>query len=1107
MKFKNRANINARFDLLLFVIIALFIVLFIRMGYLTLIDGSSNRERADQRRLRTIHESAPRGEIRDVHGRLLAGNIPSFTVQISKDELLNNEIKPEDRNDVLLKLIRFLEEDGSFYQGEFPMDLNIYVYSSPDLYLSREETPSEYMISQLEDEEVLRSFINGKMNLDRYIDHYKFSVKERALNAVRDKYVDIPVEIVEGEFYAEEARLSNFLIDKKMDPSLDAESLVFNIIKSDRTIARKILNHPIARAILFQIVADKGNIGDIRMQSVAIKSDIEGLENRVNLAKNYDNISMQSTAEEIFLTLGNQFALPELLKKSYREGELIPGEILLKELQKKGKLNNMEIYLSEDKTSVFYRYTNMVSDRDPMRDLMASMTPEEIKDFLLREEIRPLVQRELLNLGINPRISIAGDDGIVFSSELNKNRLYGRFYKKDFKGKEYPPVEELFEKAKEYYKIDSELSNYEAKAILNIYELSYLVGESAYKPINLTYGLKDETVAKIEENIPDNYGIRVSIEPVRYYPGGQNSSHILGYMGKISTDNEIGKYVKEAGYDKNEFIGKTGVEEYFEEYLHGTNGEKKIEVDYQGNTTANISETKSIPGDTLYLTIDAKLQSLAEQYMAKTLELTRTGGVWESPWGNYKMDGTLDKSRNFVNANAGAVVVLKAKTGEVVASASYPGYDPNLFSTGITDTDWKALHPENEEDPMAARPLLNIATGTAIQPGSTFKMITGFAALQNGLDPMEKIYDGGYVKIGDTQFNCLIYSMRGGSHGNVDLAHALEHSCNYYFYTLALGKNQRQNDKPISAHIDIDDIREAGKEFGLNAPTGIEINIPREAVGEVPEPEKKIMTIKFYIKQFLNENIRDFFARPKEDDEIKKDIDLIASWAEEGRSLSKNEIISRLEEMGYIADKKVDGQKISLSDRLKYDYINQAEWSLADTINVTIGQGASSLTPMQMANYVATIANGGTRNKVTLLNSIKSYDGLKDVLNPSPNPVKIDIKNHAGFEQLKYGMGLVSSVGTSRRVFQEFPIATGSKTGTAEREGVNPATGKEYDDFAWYVAFAPYDDPEVVVAALLFQGGTGSNAGPMARDLMAEYLGLNRHEIKDSMPFTNRIME
>lgn len=1103
MKSKNKANVKNRLDLVLIVVLGLFALLLARMFYLTIIKGDEMREIADQRRIRKVYTTAPRGEIRDVHGRLLAGNIPAFTVQIQKDRLLNERDK-EKRNENLLKLIRYLEEDGAFYQGEFPMDLNVYIYKNPDKYLTTDMSPTEYMISLFENEDILREFINGKMDLKKYPGHYKFSVKDRALNAVKAKYVDLPVTIEDGNFVANELRLKNFLMEKGFDENLSPDDLMINIIKSDTNIMRKIMNHPIARAILFQIASDHKQLGDIRMLSIAIKSEIEGYENRVKFVNAYDGLDINSTAEEVYLYLARNFALEGILKKTYKDGDLIPGEMLLKKSRSQGKNENIDIYISQDKKSVFFRFINDVKG-DPLKTLIGSLTPADLDDFLLEEDIRNVVQAELLSQGINPRISVANE--IKFTSEIDTENLYARFFKKSEMKDGLPTVEDLFERAKDSYKIPEEISNYEAKAILNIYELTYLQGESAYKPINLSYGIKDQTVAKIEENIDEDVGVLISVEPIRYYPQGTTLAHILGYMGKISSKAEIEKYVNENGYDKNEFIGKTGVEEYFENYLHGTNGEKMVEVDYIGNTIDVLNVTGAKPGNTLYLTIDSKLQKMAEDYLKRTLELTRTQGVWQSKWGDYQMDGTLDKTRPFIHANAGAVVVMNAKTGEVVASASYPAYDPNLFSTGISETDWKALHPKDENDPLAARPLLNIATGTAVQPGSVFKMITGFAGLQNGLDPFERIYDGGYVEIGDTKFNCLAWTLSHASHGDVDLAHAIEHSCNYYFYSLALGVNQRLNNKPLSARIDIDDIREAGKTFGLNEPTGIEINIPREAVGEVIEPEKKVRTIKFYLRKFLEENIEDFLEDEKTADEIEEDIKNIANWAEEGRSLTKGEIVNRLDQMGYISEKTVPGQKIPLADRIKYDYINQAEWSLADTINVTIGQGASSLTTMQMAKYVSTLVNGGIKNKATLLNSVKTDDGLKDVYRPTREGEKIDIKNPAGYKELMHGMELVSRSGTSRRLFQDFPVSTGSKTGTAEREGTNPTTGLEYDDFAWFVSYAPADDPEVVVASILFQGGTGSNAGPMARDLMAEYLGMNREEVKDSMPFENRLVE
>lgn len=1107
-KNKFKPNIRLRQEAIIIVTAIMFAVLVFRLFYLTVIEGDKYREMSDNRRIKTVYETAPRGEIRDRHGRLLAGNIPSFTVQILKDELMRGnqtDLDIKKRNERLLTLIRILEEEGVFFQGEFPLDLNYYTFSDESMYSEDEKTPQEIMSEKLENDNILEQFIDSKMNLDRFLNHFMFDVKERTLNAIRSKYIDFPVELEDGEFVADEVRLKSFLKEKSMNENLDAGALVFSVVKYDKTIKTKILDHPIARAILFDIAGKTGEIGNIRMKPVSFANDNELLNHKINLAKKYPALKISDDAEHVFTYLGKEYALNNLLRKVY--DDIVPGELFLKELQNADKFKNVDIYLSEDEKNVFYKYTDGTESNSVVDDMIEGAGDEFVSKFLLKDEIKSLVQKELIDQNINPRISVSDD--VLFVEEKNKINLINRFkhyFSKDVDEKN-PTAQDVLDAAKVFYGIEENISNYEAKDILNIYDLTYKLGERAYKPVNLAYGLKDKTVAKIEEQIGDNYGIKVSNEPIRYYPMGNSASHILGYMGKIATEAEIENYVDEKGYDKNEFIGKTGVEESFEEYLHGKSGEKTVAVDYIGNTTKVLNETPKVPGDTLYLSIDAKLNKMAEDYLKKTIDRVKHRSVYESPWGDYQMDGELKTKRPFSNCNAGAVVALNPKTGEVLAMASYPGYDPNLFATGINENDWKNLIPEDDNDPLAARPLYNIATQTAVQPGSTFKMLTGFAGLQNGLDPLETIYDGGYVEVGDTKFRCLLYTMNGGSHGNVDLAHAIEHSCNYYFYSLALGYNQRQNNKPISTKIDIEDIREAAEQFGLNDPTGIEINIPKEVAGSVPEPEKKVITTKYYIAKWLKSNLSDFLVKTKSEEELKADIEEISDWAKEGRSLTKNEMIKRLENMGYNGETPVKGQRRSLSDVLKFDYINQANWSIADTLNVTIGQGQSAFTTLQMANYIATMVNGGNKNKVTIFDSVKSYDGKVDILRPERQTEKIEVKNPAGLDEIKKGMRLVSTVGTSKKVFTDFPIATGSKTGTAQRDGINPNTGQPYDDFAWYVCYAPFDDPEIVVASVLFQGGTGSNAGPMARDLMAEYLGLNRVEEKNIMPFKNELVE
>lgn len=223
--------------------------------------------------------------------------------------------------------------------------------------------------------------------------------------------------------------------------------------------------------------------------------------------------------------------------------------------------------------------------------------------------------------------------------------------------------------------------------------------------------------------------------------------------------------------------------------------------------------------------------------------------------------------------------------------------------------------------------------------------------------------------------------------------------------------------------------------------------------------------------------------------------------------MTRNQVIEELDKLGFDTEKKLHGKREGLADIIKYTYLNQAKWNLADTLYVTIGQGDSSYTPIQMSNYVATIANGGERNKLTLIDSIKSYDGLEDVYNFERKFEDIGLKSKSELDVVKNGMYKVSKFGSAKPLFQNFPINVGCKTGTAEKNGVNPYTNKPYDSFSWFVAFAPYEKPEIAVSALVFQGGMGINAGPMVREAIAEYLGMNKENISNDLPLVTKVLK
>ncbi len=824
--------------------------------------------------------------------------------------------------------------------------------------------------------------------------------------------------------------------------------------------------------------------------------------------KQFPFVTMNTTAKQDFINLFIEVSLESFLQKIITTGDetgerLVPAQILIDMLKAEGIDSAVKLQINEDREDVLLSISgeSSIISPQPVRVLINEAAESGVLEkFITDPKIIYQAQAKLISDGVNPRISVSGEIEYVHINNLNN-------WYSGVRADRTSELEDIFKELKQKNNIPENLSKYETIAVLGLLNQLTIQGYLAYQPINVAYGIKDSTVAKIEEELSQAPGIKVSIEPVRFYPEGSTAAHVLGYIGKISQPNEIEKYIRNEGYSPGTLIGKTGIEESFELHLRGQSGVKKVEVDVIGNTTNVLEEIKPIPGNTLYLTLDLKLQQVAEEALKKTLDQLSKGGTYESKWGNYTFGIQRRKNRPYINATSGAVVVIDVKTGETLAMASYPAYDPNLFSTGISNPDWLSLFPEDTEDPLAPRPLYNIATQTAIQPGSTFKMVTGLAALEKGLNPLLRIRDMGYVTVGNKNFHCLIYTSTGGTHGYENFYEALRDSCNYYFYTLALGRNQRTGQN-IGVKLEIEDIVETSKKLGLNDKTGVEINVPAEVSGGVPDPQRKIITTKYLLKQMLQRTISGYIMEDKDltAEDIDTAINEIISWTDMETPMTRGEVVRRLTEMGIEPELRLPGEREGLADKIKYTYLNQAGWNIADTLNVTIGQGQSAYTPIQMANYIATIANGGYLNKVTLIESIRDYSNSAVLYEHRAEGSLIELNNYENLDHVKKGMQMVAEDGTARRVFSGFPIEVGVKTGTAERSGINPSTGDTYDDFAWFVGFAPFDEPEIAVATVIFQGGSGGYAAPMVRDIIAQYLGLNTPEVQTSLPIEGELI-
>ncbi len=746
--------------------------------------------------------------------------------------------------------------------------------------------------------------------------------------------------------------------------------------------------------------------------------------------------------------------------------------------------------------------------------------------------------------GLYPPISVRT---MKFLAEMEKTNFLQK-YKLD----EDYNAKEAFIALRESFNIPKEFSDTDARKIMIVRNEFKDQGYRQYQPIKIALNVSTKTVATIEERSTELPGVNVEMEPIRYYPNNNLASHILGYLGKIS-DTEKEKYVNELGYLNNDIIGKDGIERILEHELKGTDGARYVEVDSAGRLINIIMEEKSQKGNTVFLTIDSELQKVAETALEQALNQIQVGGAFKSQWGDYKY------SEAFKNATSGAVVALDAQNGEVLAMASYPSFDPNLFTTGISTKDWNSLQDSNPRDPLSPLPLYNVATMSAVQPGSIFKMITGLAAIEQGLSPTEKLFDNGAIQLGGNSFGCWLWNSHRAKHGWVDLYKALEVSCNYYFYDIATGWDHYKN-RPLGIDMNVYKLLEYTKMFGLGESTGIEIY---ESAYGAPNPEKKLATIKILLKRDIKANTKNYFQESILDnsEELDKLINKIVSWADENPS--RNEIISRLSEL------EVKPNKIeALTDRIKYSYFNQAKWSTGDTFNLSIGQGEHAYTPLQIANYIATLTNGGYKNKVSV---IKKVGDQKDSNQGKKEENRIPLNDYKNLEHIGIGMQRVTQgeSGTGRTVFKNFPVTVMAKTGTAERSGkIQPkdeaeylrkylkwiapkmsiydveAKAKElikenktkykdiglamreavmllsnekinekqidqfkddYDNFAWFVSYAPLENPKIVVVSLIFQGGHGGYAAPIAREVIGEYLGLNKeyNKIKLESTLTN----
>lgn len=564
-----------------------------------------------------------------------------------------------------------------------------------------------------------------------------------------------------------------------------------------------------------------------------------------------------------------------------------------------------------------------------------------------------------LNGAIWRLIALCQEQGVAWNDTLpmttgNSPRLTtkstGETFREYLKDNKLPTdgdSEALLEAMRTLYGIDSSYSTAQARLIAGVrYELD---GRSSY---TFAEDVSTELLGRITDG--KYQGVTIKTAAARVYDT-KLAAHILGTVGAIwqeewRSDESTG-YVGYAdkGYSMNDLVGKDGVEKAFEEYLHGKDGKRLITTDENGKITGELYTREPQPGGTVALTIDIDLQQVVEDTLAETIQ------------------GMIDKDSN---ERGGAAVVIEVGTGEILACASYPTYDLETFNQ-----DYEELLADER------LPMFNRATQGVYAPGSTFKLCTSVAALEEGIiTPSTIIEDKGiYTYYRDPQPMCWIWRQAHTTHGRINVSQAIVDSCNYFFYEVGRLTGIAKLDEYASA-------------FGLGQSTGIETG---DVSGALASPE----------------------------------------WAE----------------------------------------AHDREWTDGQTITAAIGQSYNLFTPIQLANYVATLVSGGEHYEAHLLKNVKSYDNSRiiDVYGKGPlNDLNISDSTMAAVTKGMHDLTHDSLAGA----FSRCVVEAGAKTGSAQ-VGTDIANGT-------FVAYAPYDDPEIAIAIVVEKGGSGSLLANAAVDII-----------------------
>ena len=660
----------------------------------------------------------------------------------------------------------------------------------------------------------------------------------------------------------------------------------------------------------------------------------------------------------------------------------------------------------------------------------------------------------------------------------------------------YGSAEQCIERLRDRYQITTDPNNEDESKILvseeDMLKIMAIYSEMQMnifnsQPIVIAKDVRYETVIEIETRSMMLPGMSIEIGTKRVYPRSNLASQIIGYTGAIPS-RAMWLNLQAKGYSYNDTIGRDGIESSMEDWLTPNSslrkGARVVERDQMSRVVRELSYTPPKDGNNVKLTLNAAYQQEAERCIRNNVITVRNNQEKK-----LAQESWLEANKNDIHnrdwvkyplelAEHGCLIVLDMQC-RVLALANYPTYDLNALVAGGKDA--MAILGD------ARNLLLNYGIHARGTPGSIFKMVTGMGALSEGeLKLTERISDMGYY----TKYNqdlstapkCWINKNYRWQHANQTIVEGLTNSCNYFFYELS----SRLGEERLYRYASL---------FGLTSTTGIDLpGEVRSVVGcqnTLYDPTKPVneanqdTSLPIIVFNSIKKHLRNCgqSRNIEYDDErlsvcAKRLMDMAynkneSEWLENMRTILMEEL-NMTKEMVYL--------QAVIGDT--YNYMNDIKWGGGQTILTGIGQSVTVLTPIAVARYVCTVANDGRLYNVSLIDSITSPEG--QILSQR-EPTLIHRLEHSAeyLGKIREGMkGVVDESGTAKKYFRNWPYQEqiAAKTGTAQ------VTSIDLENNAWFVCFAPYDNPEIAVACFIPNGYSGSESSIAPRDFIEWYM-------------------